>query len=561
MRLRLRKLLPRAIRKYLKGVLGHLAPSNKRRPQPRAKPDVPRDFGPARLLSSAPPVFLSGIPRDCYLGIASAFARRHGNASAGFIIFPTWSIEGSHLPEAIRQTLADHSRRYPNHLFRFIGNNPKEAQLLQDVGLQAEFLNKNFMVSDRIFRPMPDATVEFDAIYNARFIRVKRHELVAAIPKVGYIAYIENDRQRGFRELSAAALARNPRHVILNELVDGLPTPMSHEQVNAELGRTAVGLILSEVEGSSYASMEYLLAGLPVVSTPSRGGRDVFFDPEYCIVCDPDPAAVRDAVAALRARNIPREVIRARTLAKIQPLRARFLAMIDDLSEELGGVRRYCDGTWPFGDVSGVTWRPFKEHLAAFAERSRADLGEELGLGPNALAGVQLEAAELRPIATAITARPGCALLVFGCGRDSLFWEKINHGGTTAFLEDDPEWAADARAALATATVYSVRYDTKLTEWRLLLDSPSELAMDLPAEVGSRPWDVILVDGPTGHKDTEPGRMKSIYAASRLVAPGGRVFVHDCERPAEQAFVSRYLGDHRRFVEAKGRGTLRGYAF
>ncbi len=64
--------------------------------------------------------------------------------------------------------------------------------------------------------------------------------------------------------------------------------------------------ILSAEEGSSYASMEYLLAGLGVVSTHSTGGRDVYFDPDYCITCDPTPEAVRDAVAELRARNIPR---------------------------------------------------------------------------------------------------------------------------------------------------------------------------------------------------------------------------------------------------------------
>ena len=54
--------------------------------------------------------------------------------------------------------------------------------------------------------------------------------------------------------------------------------------------------------------------------------------------------------------------------------------------------------------------------------------------------------------------------------------------------------------------------------------------------------------------------MKSIHAASRLVSPGGRVFVHDCQRPVEQAFVSRYLGDDRVFIEVKGRAVLRGYA-
>jgi glucuronoxylan 4-O-methyltransferase len=235
--------------------------------------------------------------------------------------------------------------------------------------------------------------------------------------------------------------------------------------------------------------------------------------------------------------------------------------MVDGLIEELGGNRRYSGRAWPFGDTSGVPWRPFREYLAAFAERLRVDLGEELGLAADALRDVQLETRELRPIVTAIEERPGCALLVFGCGNDSPFWEKVNRGGTTAFLEDDPEWVADARAELTTATVHSVRYGTRLADWRSLLDRPSELVMDLPADVASRRWDVILVDGPAGYNDARPGRMKSIYAASRLVAPGGRVFVHDCERPAEQAFASRYLSDDRVFVEVKGRALLRGYAF
>jgi glycosyltransferase involved in cell wall biosynthesis len=49
--------------------------------------------------------------------------------------------------------------------------------------------------------------------------------------------------------------------------------------VNQGLARAVVGLCLSTVEGSNYASMEYMLAGLPIVSTPSIGGREVYFDP------------------------------------------------------------------------------------------------------------------------------------------------------------------------------------------------------------------------------------------------------------------------------------------
>ena len=123
------------------------------------------------------------------------------------------------------------------------------------------------------------------------------------------------------------------------------------------MARAAVGLVLSPVEGSSYASMEYMLAGMPVVSTPSVGGRDVYFDPDFCVICEPDPTAVRDAVADLRSRNIPREEIRARTLAKIEPARRRFLTLIDEVLDELGAAPRFGGGAWPFGGWSGVTWR------------------------------------------------------------------------------------------------------------------------------------------------------------------------------------------------------------
>jgi glucuronoxylan 4-O-methyltransferase len=138
---------------------------------------------------------------------------------------------------------------------------------------------------------------------------------------------------------------------------------------------------------------------------------------------------------------------------------------------------------------------------------------------------------------------------------------RSTRGGITAFLEDQPEWATEARARLASASVHVVQYGTTVSEWRGLLDQPAMLGMDLPEEIGARRWDVILVDGPAGYDDTRPGRMKSIHAASRLAASGARVFVHDCERAVEQAFAARYLGDARLFVEVMGRALLRGYAF
>ena len=112
------------------------------------------------------------------------------------------------------------------------------------------------------------------------------------------------------RELFLRLMAEHPNHVLLNPTDEALPVRLPAKEVNAALNRAAVGLCLSRMEGANYASLEYMLAGLPVVSTPSIGGREMYFDPEFCIVCDPDPVAVREAVESLRSRHIPREYVR-----------------------------------------------------------------------------------------------------------------------------------------------------------------------------------------------------------------------------------------------------------
>jgi uncharacterized protein (TIGR01627 family) len=520
------------------------------------------EIGPVWILSVEPPVFLTGIPSDDYLGLARAFADRLGNTPAGFIVFPTWSLERDRVPEGIRDRYASHSAQYPRHLIRFICNTLKEAELLKAQGLPAIFMNKNFTVSDQIFRPVP-AEIEFDAIYNARYVPEKRHELAALVPRVAYLTYVEPGAEsvQRFNAVHRANRLRNPDHVLLNGLADGRPVGMNRELVNAALARASVGLVLSEVEGSSYASMEYMLAGLPVVSTPSAGGRDVFFDPDYCIVCEPNPTAVRKAVAELQARNIQREDVRSRTLEKIVPERERFLMLIDDMVAELGGRPRFTGIDWPFRALSGVTWGPYAKHLELFDQARKGGIALRLNLPPEALSDVQLEAQEIEPVVAAIRARPGCRLLVFGCGNDSAFWEAANAGGETAFIEDNPKWADAARSRLRGSAIHLVSYRTRLAEWPNLLESPVRLKMQLSPEIAARTWDVILVDGPSGYDASSPGRMQSIFAASRLVARGGAVFVHDAEREVEAAFAEKYLRDGRLFAEARGRALLKGYAF
>ena len=536
-------------------------------------------FGPVASVSVDPPIFLTGIAFKEHLGIAPEFGKTHGSLPAGFLIYPCWSIEDRSRSAAIIAAAKAHNETYPAHELVFLCNTAAERDVLATAGLVGHFLNKNFTVSETTFRPLNGIEVEFDAIYNARFDPMKRHELARGIPRVAYLSYEDStnsvEMSAKGRELLAKVLAKYPHHVLLNSVEGGFPVRLSPEDVNVALNRAAVGLCLSRVEGSNYASMEYMLAGLPIVSTPSLGGREVYFDHEYCTICEANPSAVREAVATLKARNIPRDYIRSRTIAKIEPARERFLSLIDDLRQRLGGERRHQEGIWPFGTSEFLKWKTFKEHISDFNDARRSLRRDKIDhVDPHIeqllanVDGIQMQLPEIRTILEAIRSHTGCSLLVFGCGNNSVMWERINQDGTTAFLEDDLAWAERIRPRLTSARIYLVQYSTKLSDWQSLLNSPNRLEINLPDAVTSRRWDVILVDGPAGYDDYEkygaresPGRMKSIYMASKLVAPGGVVFVHDCDREIEQHYSARYLGKHRQFVSVAGRGLLEGYAF
>lgn len=160
-------------------------------------------------------------------------------------------------------------------------------------------------------------------------------------------------------------------------------------------------------------------------------------------------------------------------------------------------------------------------------------------------AGGQLNFDEYALIAEKVASRAPCNVLVFGVGNDSSLWMEVNKGGKTVFLEDNPEWLAAAKKRLPSMKSYLVTYGTKRIDWKRLLTCPQRkcLEMTLPPEVSQVRWDVIFVDAPFGGTDNSPGRMKSIYASSKLAFKHKKVdvFVHDCNRIVENIYCNSFL--------------------
>jgi hypothetical protein len=171
---------------------------------------MPRNI-PVTVLCHNPPVFRTAIVWDELPGIVPAFGERYGDVAAGFIIYPTWTIESR--AAALAAEAAAHRERFRNHRLLFTCNTQREADLVNFAGQPAVFLNHNFAVSEAIFRHLPDAMADFDAIYNARFSRRKRHELAAKIDRVAYLSYAFKTDQDQQRKQLAATLAQSPSHI------------------------------------------------------------------------------------------------------------------------------------------------------------------------------------------------------------------------------------------------------------------------------------------------------------------------------------------------------------
>jgi glycosyltransferase involved in cell wall biosynthesis len=298
-------------------------------------------------LSADPPIFYVAHWLDEQLRVNQARDQLHRylrDRHAYFLYTWYWCIEEARRVRAARIREQRQRRRYRNHRFVHLCNTRRQHELFAAAGLETVFCNQNALVDERVFRPLPELERRFDAVYDARLNAYKRHELAAEIQSLALIyatSATYDDPKYASDTLRLLAHAHR-----FNEDSGHAYRMLRPEEVNRCLNECRVGLCLSAVEGAMYASIQYLLAGLPVVSTESRGGRDVFFDRETTLIVDADPAAVRAGVREMARRDLPADQIRAHTIEKIRPHREAFIETVQSIYDREGITRRFAD-EWP----------------------------------------------------------------------------------------------------------------------------------------------------------------------------------------------------------------------
>jgi glycosyltransferase involved in cell wall biosynthesis len=273
--------------------------------------------------------------------------------TAFFLYNWCWKTESDQKLKIIEAFEKDHAKTYPGHRFIHLCNTVKQTEIFRAYQLEAIFINQNCLVDEKIFRPIESSLKHYDAVYDACFKKFKRHELAVTLDSLALIYYAMPTTPSEFSDVEQIKAQFSHAH-FFNHIPDEPDNPLkqtrsksyqllSPQEVNECLNRCKVGLCLSPVEGAMRASIQYLSAGLPIVSTPSEGGRDVFYDDAYVAIVEPNPEAVKQGVKALIARNIDPNLIRCQTLQKIQPHRDRLINLIQEIYDQTGTARTFAE--------------------------------------------------------------------------------------------------------------------------------------------------------------------------------------------------------------------------
>lgn len=305
-----------------------------------ARSKIPVRYGHYCVLNPDPLVIL--IPEDFYdeADLWAPFFRALADTEVHFVGLARWAVEqdSTGYVQRIGSVVAKHRSEFPRHKLTFLANNAEQTAIHHAAGLNSLDFNQNAFGDEGTYKIDTSVEQRFDAIYNAVCSPYKRHELAKGIDRLALITYFPSAQHNtdSFPEVAKTLSAASWLNFPAGDLSRARFRRLNNGEVCRHLNEAKVGLCLSHSEGAMLASIEYLLCGLPIVSTPSIGGRDAFFSPDYVKVVEPRPEAVRDAVQELIARRIDREFIRRSSLSKMNEHRDRLLGFIGATAANVG---------------------------------------------------------------------------------------------------------------------------------------------------------------------------------------------------------------------------------
>lgn len=199
-----------------------------------------------------------------------------------FVIFPTTFTKYKF--EFVRNAIYSQNKTLNLKNIIMMVPNLDHALLSSEYGFSYIFVNHNCFLDENVFKNENNLERIYDCVLNSRPENWKRPFLAKSVENLAIIKGY-HFRKNDYYELEQL----NPKYINQKRL--------EPSQVNNIYNQSYCGGIFSATEGACFSSSEYLLAGLPVISTKSTGGRDVWYNKNNSIIIEPTEEAVNNAVA------------------------------------------------------------------------------------------------------------------------------------------------------------------------------------------------------------------------------------------------------------------------
>ena len=204
--------------------------------------------------------------------------------------------------------------------FFFMYNSPQEMENFAEKGFQGDVINQNAWLDEKAIAQHLGKEKIYDGIYVDFNKKSKRPQLAAQLSALALVTKTNHGK----------AFADTPPYKYLNE------QQLSEAEMWEKINQSHCGLVLSEEEGACQTSSEYLLCGIPVVSTSSLGGRDVWYNEHNSIICEATPEAVASAVEKFVQNPPDAQRIRQQHIEQAQEYRDKFIQVVADVFKRFG---------------------------------------------------------------------------------------------------------------------------------------------------------------------------------------------------------------------------------
>jgi glycosyltransferase involved in cell wall biosynthesis len=261
--------------------------------------------------------------------ISSILNKNYPNKKFHIISGIWWSLESVTEIFKLLFIIITNKVKYNNINLYIMCNTYRELKIIKFFGISGIYCNQNCFIDERIFN-ISNQIIIYNVVYNGVLRKFKRHYLLKKIDKIAIITY--NFKNINYRNKLISILPKSTSW--LNYSNNNTTKFLNEFEISEIYCKSKVGVALSKKEGSMYAVGEYLLCGLPIISTKSKGGRDIFLNERNSIISKANPISLNKAFNDLTSKEYNPEFIREQFLEIIKIHRNEFLLLIKKIYEQ-----------------------------------------------------------------------------------------------------------------------------------------------------------------------------------------------------------------------------------